>query len=82
MNQPTKKTYYNKDGSIYSKCWYLNDKLHKVDGPAEVYHRKDGSVDYEDYWLNDECLSREDFLVSKEYQNYLADQEIERILYK
>jgi len=46
----------------------------------KVTYHKNGSIRYEAYLLNDKKLTKEEFLVSKEYQLYLADLEIERML--
>ena len=32
-----KNPYYTETNSNGTKCWYLNDKLHRVDGPAVEY---------------------------------------------
>ena len=49
MNKPECKTYPNGD-----KCWYLNGKLHREDGPACEYTNGD-----KEWYLNGKC-HRED----------------------
>jgi len=51
-----------------------------VEPTKKVDYYKDGNIRCEEYWLNSKEFTKEEFLVSKEYQNYLADLEIERIL--
>jgi len=80
MNKPTKKVDYYEDGSISYEAYYLNDKRHRIDGPAYISYYENGSISYEAYYLNDKKLTKEEFLASKEHQNYLADLEIERML--
>jgi hypothetical protein len=37
------------------KCWYLNGKLHREDGPAIEY-----ANGYKSWWLNDKRLTEEE----------------------
>jgi hypothetical protein len=37
------------------KCWYLNGKLHREDGPAIEY-----ANGYKSWWLNDKKLTEEE----------------------
>jgi len=55
----TKKTTYNKNGTIESEFYYLNDKRHREDGPASIWYYKNGTIESEDYFLNNK-LHRED----------------------
>jgi len=47
-----------------SKCWYLNGKLHREDGPA--VERADGTTFW---WLNGEHLTEEDLRVKTQAQS-------------
>ena len=61
--------YYKKDTNIYHnpygpaiidnngyKAYYINDKLHRLDGPARIYPYGE-----EEYHINDEELTKEEF---------------------
>ena len=50
MSKP--KKYYYKDGSISDEKWYINDKLHRTDGPAVIYYYENGSIYSEEWWVN------------------------------
>jgi antitoxin component YwqK of YwqJK toxin-antitoxin module len=36
--------YYYLNGNILCEKYYLNDKLHREDGPAEIYYDKNGEL--------------------------------------
>ena len=52
MNNP-KYIYYYENGQISSEYYYLNDKIHREDGPAIIYYYYNGQISYEYYYLND-----------------------------
>jgi hypothetical protein len=78
-------TEYNIKGKTMYKSYWVNNKRHRVDGPAVInYYKKDGQIDgqiaCEEYYLNDYWCTKEEFLASKEHQNYLADKAIDKML--
>ena len=66
--------YIRKNGS---QEWWLNDKFHRIDGPAIIYgdyqewwlngklHRLDGPAiiygDYQEWWIEDKQYTKEEF---------------------
>jgi len=53
------KIFRRSDGSIESEQWWLDNKLHRLDGPAVVSYYKDGSI-YSEYWYLDSKQHRSD----------------------
>ena len=49
------KIFRREDGSIESERWYLDDKCHRIDGPAIVWYYEDGSIESEYWYLDDKC---------------------------
>jgi broad-specificity NMP kinase len=49
-------TYTVKVDKFKTKCWYLNDKLHREDGPA--FEWADGT---KEWWLDGEELTEAEF---------------------
>jgi hypothetical protein len=47
------------NGNKRFEAYYLNEWLHREDGPAYTLYREDGSISYEEYRLNGK-LHRED----------------------
>ena len=43
---------YNRNGVIEREYYYLNDKLHREDGPASIFYYQDGKVRRKIYWVN------------------------------
>ena len=56
--EPIIQTKHYKDGSSV-KQWFLNGKMHKEDGPAEIGYYPDGTVSYTSWFIDDEA-HRED----------------------
>ena len=50
--EPTKKTMYHNDGSVWYDEWYVDGKQHRADGPAEICYNEDGSVSYESWFVD------------------------------
>ena len=50
--EPKVERKYWDNGQKKSERWYLNDKLHREDGPAYQRWHKDGQKEYERWWLN------------------------------
>jgi len=49
----TKNIYYYKDGmGIEVESYYLNDELHRIDGPAVIWYDEDNIIASECYYLN------------------------------
>ena len=46
------KEYYN-SGNIKRKYYYLNNKIHKENGPALIYYYDNGNIEGKIYYLND-----------------------------
>ena len=44
--------WYRRDGSVFKKCWYQNDRLHRIGDPAMILYRKNGSIEREYRHLN------------------------------
>jgi len=53
-----KKTYHE-NGQLKSKFYYLNNNLHREDGPAVQYWYENGQLKSKHYYLNNN-LHRED----------------------
>jgi len=47
--------WYNKDGSIQSEEYVINNELHRDNGPAYIQYSKNGSICYEAYYTNGEA---------------------------
>ena len=45
---------YHENGKKYSEEYYLNDKLHRADGPAYIHWYENGQKSFEEYFLNGE----------------------------
>jgi len=43
-------TYY-KNGKIAAILYFVNDQLHRIDGPAWVWYDENGIMFKEEYWL-------------------------------
>ena len=56
---PPTKIIRRPDGSVKSKEWHQDGKLHRLDGPAIIYYNQDGSTKSE-YWYQDDKLHRLD----------------------
>ena len=52
--KPQLRKYYRPDGSVRLEEYWLDDQLHRTDGPAIICYRPDGSVRLEEYWLDDQ----------------------------
>ena len=50
------------DDNASSKEYYLDDKLHREDGPAVIVFLEDGSIWCENYYLNGKQYSKEEYL--------------------
>jgi antitoxin component YwqK of YwqJK toxin-antitoxin module len=46
------KVDYYEDGKVSYERYYLNDKLHRENGPAFIAYDENGKVYYESYYLN------------------------------
>jgi len=44
--------YYNNSDNILSEWFYLNNQIHRSDGPSAIYYYKDGNIKEEWYCLN------------------------------
>ena len=44
-------TYYE-SGEPWIKEWYLNDQLHRIDGPASIVYYLSGKVRFIEWWRN------------------------------
>jgi len=54
-----KKIFYHNNDYIEKESYYLNDKLHRKDGPATIEYWENGNIEREYYRLNNKC-HRED----------------------
>lgn len=59
MKPEVKREYYE-DGALRYEEWFLNDKLHREDGPAFRSWHPDGTLESEAWWLNGKLLSKKD----------------------
>ena len=50
--KPECRKKYREDGGVGREEWFLNDELHRTDGPAVIIYRKDSSVEEEHWRLN------------------------------
>ena len=46
-----RKFYYN-NGNIKSISYYVNNKLHRLDGPAYISYYENGNIEYEGYYVH------------------------------
>ena len=68
------RIWHNPYGPAYidtygSKSYYINHKLHRLDGPARIYW--DGKVEY---YINGKELSKEKFEIHSERLKYLGKE--------
>ena len=61
-------TDYYSNGQIQYEQYFLNDKIHREDGPAYISYYQNGKIQYEDYYLNDILYAASD---SKTFQQDL-----------
>jgi antitoxin component YwqK of YwqJK toxin-antitoxin module len=54
MTEPVVRRRYYENGSIKEEYWYLDNLLHRVDGPALIYYNPNGSLKEENWWLNNQ----------------------------
>lgn len=40
-------------GKIKYEYYYLNGKIHRIDGPAQIFYFESGKIQYEGYYIND-----------------------------
>ena len=52
QREPEHRVSRRSDGSVEWEAWWLNDNLHREDGPAYTQYWQDGSVELESWWLN------------------------------
>jgi len=52
INNLEHKIFRRSHGSIESERWYLDDKQHRLDGPAVVRYYEDGSIYSKQWWVN------------------------------
>ena len=58
MTESIHTTYHSYE-NIHVKAWWVNDTLHRVDGPAMIMYFKDGRI-YEELWYKNGNLHRVD----------------------
>jgi len=66
-NEILKKVIYYDNDEIKNERYYLNNKQHRVDGPAIIWYNN-GKLSMECYYLNNEC-HRENGPAIIEYDN-------------
>lgn len=68
-------------GELLSERWYVNNRLHRTDGPAAIWYYNSGKV-YVAYWfLNGKRIYSEDWLKETGYKwPFNKQQEIEFLL--
>jgi len=44
---------YYANGNIWNEAYYIDDKLHRKDGPAVIEYNREGIITREEYWLED-----------------------------
>jgi len=64
LHNPYGPAYIRKNGR---KTYYIEGKLHRLDGPAEIY--LDG---YCSYWINNEFLTKKEFEKHSERLKFLG----------
>ncbi len=52
MNYNDYEKYYYENGNISLEEYYLNNKLHRTDGPAYILYYENGNIKAEYYYLN------------------------------
>ena len=52
MDMTNPKRIYYEDGNIKHKAWYLNDQIHRADGPASIQYYENGNIHREAWLLN------------------------------
>ena len=61
MREPVKKTTHYEDGSVWYEQYYIDGKIHRVDGPALINYNEDGSVNYEVYRIDGKYYTKEEW---------------------
>jgi len=58
-----KKIYYHdvEKTKIESEVYYINRKLHRLDGPARIWYYRSGEIRGEHYWINGKSYSKEEY---------------------
>lgn len=73
------------DGWSY-KCWYVEGKMHRLDGPAKLYYSgfgpptssaRDKRIKIEIYSIDDEWLSEKHFKAHPKVVNYMINKILE-----
>ena len=52
-------TEYYVTGEKELEEWWVEDKLHRIDGPARIFYNIDGTIWFQDYYINDINLTKE-----------------------
>ena len=53
------------------KAYYIENKLHRLDGPARIY-----AYGREEYWINNKLLNKEEFDIHPERLKYLGKEHL------
>jgi hypothetical protein len=59
QREPERQFTRRADGSVEWESWWLDDALHREDGPAHTKYRPNGSIESESWYLSGK-LHRED----------------------
>ena len=46
---------YHENGQVSYEVYYLDDKWHRVNGPARIWYYESGQIKHETYHLNKKC---------------------------
>ena len=75
-------SYHYRKG-MYYESWFLNDKWHRLDGPAYTQYNKDGTLKVQFWAVNDKKYTKENWEAHPdviEYRlNKLINQELSSI---
>jgi len=66
--------WYNQNGTIESRHYYLDNKLHRKDGPAIIYYDNNGNIRTKTYYLNGVKHRTDGPAIIKYYQNQICEE--------
>jgi len=71
--------YWKSVERIY-EAWYINNKRHRIDGPARIYYNPDGTIYKNYYYISGERLSKEQWEDHPLVQEWLIKEAMKEAL--